>query len=155
MIKQYIKRLKFQKLLGDLTITNIDTLSGNEFEVFVRDLFEYLGYRTTLTRSTGDNGVDIIARSPHYSIGIQTKLYYNHSVGNKAIQEVYSGTKYYKLDYAIVVSNWTFSSPAQALAKELKVGLIDRTILNHILQNDRHKNIQLLNHLLYEIRSEL
>lgn len=142
------EKWKFGKLLKSLTINKIDTLNGREFEIFICDLFEYLGYSTSTTATTGDNGIDILAKTNNKSIGIQTKLYYNHNVGNKAIQEVFSGKNYYKLDFAIACTNWKFSAPAINLANELKVGLINRDVLVEILNNSRRQNIQLINNII-------
>lgn len=146
-----LNRIKFGSFLRSITINKIDTLSGVEFEKFVADFFDYLGYKTTLTVASGDNGIDIISKSRRYSIGIQTKLYYNHNVNNKAIQEVYSGKNYYNLDYALAITNWKFSAPSLNLAKTLKVGTIDRKGLEHMLNNDRKKNVEYIKSILEEI----
>ena len=147
-----IERLKFNNLLQNLSINQIDTLNGIEFENFVSDLFNYLGYSTTTTSITGDNGVDILAKTKGISIGIQTKLYYNHNVGNKAIQEVFAGKNYYKLDYALVITNWQFSAPAKNLAKQLNVGLIDRSVLISILNSSRKEIKTLIDNIIKEIK---
>jgi len=145
------EKWKFGKLLNNININKIDTLTGREFETFICNLFDYLGYNTSTTAITGDNGIDILAKTNKKSIGIQTKLYYNHKVGNRAIQEVFSGKNYYKLDFAIACTNWNFSTPAINLAKELKVGIIDREILVQILNNSKKENISLINNILKNI----
>lgn len=143
-----IEKWKFGKFLKILTINKIDTLNGREFESFISDLFNYLGYQTSTTSITGDNGIDILAKTNNKSIGIQTKLYYNHNVGNRAIQEVFSGKNYYKLHYAIACTNWNFSAPAVKLAKELQVAIIDRKTLIEILNSTRKQNISLIKNIL-------
>jgi restriction system protein len=145
------EKWKFGKLLTTLNISKIDALTGVEFEEFICNLFDYLGYQSSTTAITGDNGIDVLAKSKSKSIGIQTKLYYNHNVGNKAIQEVFSGKNYYKLDFAIACTNWNFSAPAINLANELKVGIIDRKILTKILNNSRKENIFLVNNIIKNI----
>jgi len=144
----FFEKMKFGKFLKSLTIGKIDTLNGVEFEDFISDLFNYLGFKTSKTAYTGDNGIDILVRFGNNSIGIQTKLYYNRNVGNKAIQEVFSGKNFYKLSYAIACSNSNFSTPAANLAKELKVGIIDRKILIQILKNSRKENTKLIKELI-------
>ncbi len=141
-------RIKFGSFLKSISTNKIDTLSGLEFEKFVADFFEYLGYETTLTATSGDNGIDIIAKSRRYTIGIQTKLYYNHNVSNKAIQEVYSGKNYFSLDYAIAITNWKFSAPALNLAKTLRVGTIDRKGLSQMMSFSRRKNMEYIKAIL-------
>lgn len=150
----FIEQLRFGRFLKRITISKIDTLTGYEFEEFISNFFEYIGFSTTLTAQSGDNGIDVIARSRHYSIGIQTKLYYNHNVNNKAIQEVYSGKSYYHLDYAMAITNWTYSPPAINLAKSLKVITINRAQLSKMLKNSRKENIKLINTMIMEIQNE-
>lgn len=141
---QILFRLQFKKLLNQIKITNIDSLSGVEFETFIANYFKYLGFKTTTTRATGDNGIDIIAKRNSFSLGIQAKLYYKHNISNSAIQEVYSGKSYYKCDYAMVITNWIFSKPAQKLAHELKVAIIDREMLSKLLTSSRRKSKKML-----------
>ena len=78
------------ELLSDemdiITIEDIDELDGQEFEEFVANLYEKEGYETTLTQSTGDQGVDIIAEDLNEKLAIQTKCY-TDKVSNSAVQE--------------------------------------------------------------------
>ena len=150
----FIERIRFGNFLKKITISKIDTLGGFEFEEFIADFFEYLGYKTSLTSQSGDNGIDVIAKNHRYSIGIQTKLYYNHNVNNKAIQEVYSGKSFYHLDYAMAITNWTYSPPAITLAKSLKVIVIDRKILSQMLNNSKKDNNKLINTMILETKYE-
>ena len=142
------EKWKFGNYIRHLSISKIDTLSGQEFEEFIADYFCYLGFKTVLTPPSGDNGIDIIASKGSISIGIQAKLYYNHNVGNKAVQEVFSGKNYYKLTHAIVITNWTFSKPALTLANSLNVLTIGRQELTNLLKNSRKENINYINTLL-------
>ena len=146
-----LDRLKFNRLIRSLSINQIDTLNGVEFEQFLCDFFNFIGYKTSTTTITGDNGIDILAKSGHNSIGIQAKLYYNHNVGNKAIQEVFAGKNYYDTTFALVITNSHFSQPAINLAKQLKVALIDREILSLMLTNSRKENQRLIKNLLIQI----
>lgn len=152
-LREIIEKYKFGKLLKNISINDIDALSGVEFEQFVSNLLEFSGFNTRLTSTTGDNGIDIIARSAHYSIGFQAKLYYNHNVGNKAIQEVYSGKNYYNLHYAIAITNMRFSAPAIELAKQLKVGLIDRAGLITLLNGSKKDNNNYINNIISLLQS--
>ena len=115
------------------------------------DFFNYIGFKASTTSVTGDNGIDILAKSGHNSIGIQTKLYYNHNVGNKAVQEVFSGKNFFQLNHAIVVTNSKFSQPAITLANQLKVGLIDRNTLNLMLTSSKKENRILIKNIIREI----
>lgn len=128
---------QFKKILKNINISKLDSLSGIEFEEFISNYFRYLGYKTSTTPVTGDNGIDIVAKKSGFSLGIQAKLYYKHNISNSAIQEAFSGKSYYKCDYALVITNWNFSKPAKKLANEIKVGLIDREVLSKLLDSKK------------------
>lgn len=77
-----------------------------------------------VTKSSGDQGVDIIAFKHHKKYGIQCK-YYTYPVGNKAVQEAYAGANFYDCEKVIVMTNATFTKSACELAEKLEVELWD------------------------------
>ncbi len=109
----------------NMRITDVDLMSGIEFENFVSKLFRQMGYRTQVTRSSGDQGVDILASKDGILIAIQTKCY-SGKVGNHSIMEVVGGMKFYNADKCMVVTNSTFTKSAIELAKANDVDLWDR-----------------------------
>ncbi len=82
-------------------------------------------YNVVVTKASGDQGVDVIAEKAGHKYGIQCK-YYTGAVGNKAVQEAYSGAAYYNCDKAVVMTNSTFTKSAIELAKKLGVELWDK-----------------------------
>ena len=110
-------------------ILGLDNLSGKEFENLCVKLLRKRGYSNViLTPATGDFGVDIIAHSMSLKFGIQCKRS-NSKIGNKAIQEVFSGKAYYRCDTAVVVTNNYFTKQAIETAAAIGVVLWDREIL--------------------------
>lgn len=73
-----------------------------------------------ITKASGDQGIDIIAWKAGKKYGIQCK-YYKGSVGNKAVQEAFAGSKYYNCDVAVVMSTGKFTSSAVELANQINV----------------------------------
>lgn len=120
------------------SIDDIDFMSGTEFEYFISILFESMNFKTKITNSTGDQGVDVIARKGINEIGIQCKCY-SGRVGNSAIQEVYSGLKYYKLNKGMVITNNYFTKAAVELAESNNIILWDRSILKEKIENSKIK----------------
>ena len=55
------------------------------------------------------------------------------TVGNDAVQEVFTGKNYYKYDEAWVVSNCQFTKRAREEAKRLRVKLVQHNDLFSIL----------------------
>jgi HJR/Mrr/RecB family endonuclease len=87
-----------------------------EFEVFIREVFECLGYRTELTAKTGDQGIDVIAEKSGVRWGIQCKGNSN-PLGNKPVQEAVAGLKFYQCDRCMVITTSWFTSGGIALAR--------------------------------------
>lgn len=113
---------------NEYKIEDVDLMSGQEFENFVAHLFRKMGYSTEVTKTSGDQGIDVIVEKNGKKIGIQTKCYSN-TVSNKAIQEVVAGIKYYQLTKGIVITNNYFTESAKILAHSNEVVIWDRSIL--------------------------
>nr|WP_294658301.1 restriction endonuclease [uncultured Blautia sp.] len=100
-------------------------MNGYEFEHRCAALLKSKGYhRVSVTKGSGDQGIDVIAHKAGKKYGIQCK-YYSSPVGNKAIQEAYSGARFYDCDRAVVMTNNTFTKAARELADKLEVELWD------------------------------
>ena len=98
-------------------------MDGFEFEHRCAALLKTKGYhRVSVTKQSGDQGIDVIAHKAGKKYGIQCK-YYSSPVGNKAIQEAYSGARFYDCDCAMVMTNNTFTKAARELADKLEVEL--------------------------------
>ncbi len=109
-------------------INDIDLMTGAQFEWFISYLFSKLGYSTEMTKASGDQGVDVIARKGKAVVAIQAKCY-SKPVGNHAIMEAVAGAKYYNATKTIVVTNNGFTKSARELAQVNNVVLWDRTVL--------------------------
>lgn len=112
----------------------IDELDGFEFEIFVAKLLTCLGYNNSIvTQSSGDYGIDVIAIKDDIKYAIQCKNY-SQPVGNKAVQEAYSGKSFYNCHVAIVVTNNYFTNSAKKQAEKNDVVLWDRDKLNEMIE---------------------
>lgn len=120
------------QLENNITIDDVDLMTGSEFELFIAQLFRKMGYSTQTTKASGDQGVDVIAERNGVKFGIQCKCYSN-TVSNSAIQEVVAGKQFYHLDKVIVVTNSCFTKSAEELARANDVILWDRIILKEKL----------------------
>lgn len=127
--KLEINYSEFNNLLDEFkkynNINIIDKLDGFQFESFISLLFNILGFESQTTQNTGDFGIDVIAEKDGVRYGIQCKLW-QADVGNKAIQEAYSGKDYYECHVAIVITNSHFTGNAYTQADRSKVVLWDR-----------------------------
>ena len=120
------------------SLNRIDKMKGDEFENFVKEIYEILGYTVTKTKRSGDQGIDLIVKKLFKKTGIQLKRY-SSAVGNSAVQEAVAGKKYYKLDKVCVLTNQTFTKSAVALAKANGVTLLDRNDLKNLILKAKKK----------------
>lgn len=117
---------------------------GNDpykYEEYIKTLLHNGGFVAKRTRSSGDYGVDVLATKGGVSFAVQCKLF-NRPVGVKAVQEVVSGRIFYKADYAIVVSNNSFTPAAKKLARELDVTLVHhKNLISRLKSFTRDKEV--------------
>lgn len=108
----------------------LQELDDYDFERFVADLWERLGWNTEVSTRSADRGIDVVAtrRSPYEEKAlIQAKRYGpNTTVGSPAIQQ-YASLKHQRhgVDKVLVVTTNGFSSQAEELAHQLNVKLVD------------------------------
>ena len=98
-------------------------MSGFDYEHQCANYLERNGfYDVNVTQASGDQGIDIIAWKDSKKYGIQCK-YYKGSVGNKAVQEAFTGAKFYNCDIAVVMTTGKYTSSAIELAHQIGVKL--------------------------------
>ena len=137
LIKEKIKKNRLKKINNEkikiYNISQLDYLSGIEFENYLKSLFENMGYSVEKTKSTGDYGVDLIVSKKGKQMIIQAKCY-TRTVGVKAVQEIIAGRNHYNIYDAMVITNNYFSREAENLAVESNVTLADRTVLEKMVR---------------------
>jgi hypothetical protein len=97
---------------------------GIDFEHWCAKKIEQQGWSVVVSNASGDQGVDIIASRETVTVVVQCKRY-STPIGNKAIQEVYSGAKHYVADCAVVIGAGGFTKSGQELASSTEVILLD------------------------------
>lgn len=110
------------------TISEIDNMSGLDFEAFVVDLMISLGYEAYQTKASNDYGIDVIAKKDNDIYAIQAKRY-SGNVGIHSVMEASTGAKYYNANYAVVITNSYFTKQAIDCAEKVGVTLLDRDFL--------------------------
>ena len=117
------------------SIYEIDHMDGHAFEYFCAELLRKNGYKKVeVTPGSGDQGIDVIANKDGIRFGIQCKCY-TSDIGNKAVQEAYSGKEYYGCHIGVVLSNRYFTASAKELASKNRILLWDRDHLIDLLKN--------------------
>lgn len=100
-----------------------ERLDSVAFEQHCVDSLCASGWTARLTRSTGDQGADVVAELDGVRVVLQCK-WYGSSVGNGAVQEVLAGLAYEGGDVGCVVSNADYTVAAQKLASAAGVLLL-------------------------------
>lgn len=104
---------------------HVDALTPIAFERYCANRLTSSGWKCELTKASGDQGVDVIARLNSFVVAIQCKKY-SSPVGNNAVQEVYAAKAHVRATHAAVVTNATFTRSAIELA-----GSTDVLLLHH------------------------
>jgi len=122
----YKQRMR-QRAFRALQISQVDTMTGEEFEEYVAELLRSQGYKTRMTPRSGDYGVDIVASKNGIKTAVQIKRY-GKKLDQKPIREAVTGmaVRQYGCTKAMVVTNSTFTKAAEFLASESNCELVDR-----------------------------
>lgn len=105
-------------------------MDNYDFEHFVANLWETMGWQTTVSQASIDAGIDVIAEKdnpyPQKKV-IQAKRYAESTtVGGPDIQQYASlRTQVDGADSVIIVTSSSFTSSAEDRAKDLNVKLVD------------------------------
>lgn len=117
-----------EEKLHAIEVSNIDLMSGVEFEHYLQKLLGHQGFSTTETPRSGDLGVDLVAKRGKEKIAIQAKRY-DKKVSRRAISDAVAGMQYYDCNRAMVITNNYFTPGAEKLAQSTDCTLIDRDSL--------------------------
>ena len=132
--KEEIPKLKAIKFDLD---NNFKRMSPFEFEHFISKLFKAMGYKTTVTKKTGDYGVDVIAEKDNDKIAIQVKKYnLGNPVGNREVQMLLGAMQKQgvKATHSILITTSHFTIQAKEQAKECAIELWDKNILQNMVR---------------------
>ena len=111
---------------------NLNNQKGIAFENQCMKILISKGWRVEETPKSGDQGIDLIASIEKYRLCIQCKDH-KKPIGNKAVQEVSAGKKYWNGTHAILVSQSGYTKSAYKLASANNVLLISTLELNNIV----------------------
>lgn len=85
-------------------IYEIDRMSGGDFELFLKSLFQRLGYKTEHIGKLGDYGGDLIIEKDGIKTLVQAKRS-KYRIRENAVREAIAAKENYHCDRALVVTN--------------------------------------------------
>jgi len=128
----------------NFSIYSLDSLSGKEFEQFLKWFFEELGYIVRLTSLTTDSGVDLVIVKNEEKIAVQAKRYKRtNKVPNSVILKTRGGQDIHGCDRSMIVTTSFFTKQAIKEAKQLKIELWDRNFLSASIDQINQKIVEI------------
>lgn len=113
----------------------VDGMEGHDFEYWCADLLKKNGFSNVeVTRGSGDQGVDVLAKFGDAKYAVQCKCY-SSDLGNKPVQEVNAGKAFYHCHIGVVMTNRYFTAGAKEIAEATGVLLWDRDTLKRLIKN--------------------
>ena len=112
----------------------LQNMGDYDFEHFVADVFEMMGWETEVTQQSVDAGIDVVATLNipfEEKIVIQTKRYGpNTTVGSPEVQQ-YASTKgqVHGADMVVIITTNDFTQSAVEIADQLNVKLVNGDML--------------------------
>lgn len=137
LLYPFVKKSYKRKVYLTSGMSEVDKMTGAEFEEFLEAHYTSLGYKVKHTGKSGDQGADLILTRNNERIVVQAKRY-KKNVSNSAIQQTLAATVYYKADRGIVVTNAHFTKSAIDLANRCGIELKDRDFVKRLAK--RYKN---------------
>ena len=131
---------EFRQIIHDLVweetneVKHDEDLNFSDYENLCNSIMEELGWESYVKGGSGDQGADVISEKNGIKCVIQCKMY-SGSVGNKAVQEVFSAKKFYDADISIVVSTGKYTKGARQLASTLGTYLTNTEQLPDIIDS--------------------
>lgn len=134
-LEAIVERIQDAAEVAELEV-DVETLDGVGYEHHCARLLTQGGWNATVTKTSGDQGVDIVAERDGFRAVIQCKKY-SKPVGNDAVQQVIAGREMYPgARGMVVVSNQPFTRSARALARQCSVLLLSHAQLGVLIPED-------------------
>jgi restriction system protein len=150
-----IRKKKYNDKVRKSKIQDVDTMTGVQFEYFLKLIYSQKGYKVQTTKVTGDYGADLVMTAGDKRIVVQAKRY-SKRVGIKAIQEVVSSIAFYKATEGWAVTNNEFTDAAVQLAKANGIKLIERNeLINMISQLDETQTAESVQQTIEIVNKEI
>lgn len=111
--------------IGVTDLDQIQAMSGLEFEIYMKSVYEGLGYRVKRTPRSGDYGIDLILlKKDGAKLAVQCKRY-SKPVGEPVIRDFLGSLIKAGISKGYVVTSSHFTEPAKRFVKHEPIALVD------------------------------
>ena len=125
-----------------MTLSDVDKLSWQQFEIFISLIFRKNGYLTEITPKVADYGVDVVVfNEDHTGYGlVQCKFTKGKSLAPPGVREVVTAKTFYEDKYRTKFNNLYLASTAPPtketleLADSNSVEILDKIRIGQIMQ---------------------
>jgi restriction system protein len=132
--RERVERLQRQAQRADLKLAQLGSLSPEQFEEFVAELFEALGFEVDRVGGTGDEGADLLLRRDGLRAIAQCKYHSKGVIGSPDLQKFLGAIQHGGGHKGFFVTTRTFSLAAERFAAEHPIELIDGPRLVELVQ---------------------
>jgi restriction system protein len=119
------ERLRHQARRLEARLAQLDRLSPEQFEEYVAELFESLGFQATAVGGTGDAGIDLRVERRGLIGVVQCKYHRQGVIGSPDLQRLLGSIHHARAHVGFFVTTRTFSLAAEKFAAEHPIELID------------------------------
>jgi restriction system protein len=123
--RERVERMRMQARRADLKLAQLASLTPEDFEEFVAELFEAMGYAVERVGGTGDEGADLRVRLASLSAVVQCKYHTRGVVGSPELQKFLGTIHHTRSHKGFFVTTRTFSLAAEKFVAEHPIELID------------------------------
>lgn len=121
------------RMRGASGSAEVHLMDGVQYEHYCAQVLVHAGWEATVTRATGDQGADVLARKGERRVAMQCKKY-SSPVGNAAVQEVHAARTYWGATHSAVVTNAGYTKAAHDLAHRTGVVLLHHSDLPRLTE---------------------
>jgi predicted Mrr-cat superfamily restriction endonuclease len=132
LIQQYIteheaaesrRQETYQSLVRDHDFVS---MSPDDFELFIKQLFSSMGYTVTRTGKSGDEGIDLVFEDSDQSLVIVQCKRYKNIISSSIIRDFFGAMQHVKAKKGYIITTSGFTKPAIEWSKGKPIVLIDK-----------------------------
>jgi len=130
-LDKYIAIIETKIKESDSKFDYSDEMDPYDYEHLCAEEFKKNKWDAKATQGSSDQGVDVIAKKDTRTLVAQCKRFMK-PVGNKAVQEIVAGMKYYEATEGVVIAPNGYTNSAKNLAEANNIKLIHHSEINSL-----------------------
>jgi HJR/Mrr/RecB family endonuclease len=139
--------LRVASLATVLESTDLQELSGVDFEKLVAGLLDRMGFQTEMTKASGDGGIDVIANLNRAIIGgrylFQCKRYAaNNLIGAPMLRDFYGAVTADRAVKGVFITTSDFTAQAREFGERVGLELIGLSQLQELIREYTESHIE-------------